>query len=50
LRAIGKPSGILTPNESFAHRCIELGTMFTAVGIDAGLLARGSEALAKRFR
>jgi 4-hydroxy-2-oxoheptanedioate aldolase len=50
LRAIGKPSGILTPNESFARRCIELGTMFTAVGIDAGLLARGSEALAKRFR
>lgn len=50
LRAIGKPSGILTPNESFARRCIELGTMFTAVGIDAGLLTRGSEALAKRFR
>ncbi|AZN96112.1 4-hydroxy-2-oxoheptanedioate aldolase [Mesorhizobium sp. M9A.F.Ca.ET.002.03.1.2] len=50
LRAIGKPSGILTPNESFARRCIELGTMFTAVGIDAGLLARGSEALATRFR
>jgi 4-hydroxy-2-oxoheptanedioate aldolase len=50
LRTIGKPSGILTPNESFARRCIELGTVFTAVGIDAGLLARGSEALAKRFQ
>jgi 4-hydroxy-2-oxoheptanedioate aldolase len=50
LRAIEKPSGILTPNESFARRCIELGTVFTAVGIDAGLLARGSEALAKRFQ
>lgn len=50
LRAIGKPSGILTPNESFARRCIELGTTFTAVGIDAGLLTRGCEALAKRFR
>lgn len=34
LRAIGKPAGVLTPDESFAARCIELGTTFTAVGVD----------------
>jgi len=46
----GKPSGILTPNTSFAHRCISLGTTFTAVGIDAGILARGTESLARQFQ
>jgi 4-hydroxy-2-oxoheptanedioate aldolase len=28
---------------------MELGTLFTAVGVDVALLARGSEALAARF-
>ena len=46
----GKPSGILTPNAAFAHRCISLGTTFTAVGIDAGILARGTEGLARQFQ
>ncbi len=50
IKAAGKPAGLLTPNIGFARRCIELGTLFTAVGIDAGILARGSEALAKNFR
>lgn len=49
IRAAGKPAGILTPDTSFAKRCIELGTMFTAVGIDIGLLARGAENLRKTF-
>jgi len=49
LRAIGKPAGILTPDNDFARRCIELGTVFTAVGVDVGILARGTEALAKKF-
>jgi 4-hydroxy-2-oxoheptanedioate aldolase len=44
------PSGILTPDTAFAARCIELGTSFTAVGMDAGILARGTEALARQFR
>lgn len=48
--ALGKPAGILTPDTRFAARCIELGTTFTAVGVDAGLLARGTEALAEKFR
>ena len=50
LKVLGKPAGILTANNTFARRCIEIGTLFTAVGIDAGILARGSEALAKSFR
>lgn len=48
--AAGKPAGILTPDPAFAARCIELGTRFTAVGVDAGILARQSEALLRQFR
>jgi 4-hydroxy-2-oxoheptanedioate aldolase len=50
LAACGMPSGILTPDTAFAARCMELGTSFTAVGMDAGILARGTEALARQFR
>lgn len=46
----GKFAGILTPDEAYAHRCIELGATFVAVGSDSGLLARQSEALAARFK
>lgn len=48
--ACGKPAGILTADPAFTQRCIALGTAFTAVGIDAGLLARGADALAAQFR
>ena len=48
--ACGKPAGILTPDNAFAARCIELGTTFTAVGVDAAILARGAEKLAQQFR
>lgn len=50
MNAIGKPVGILTPNNAFARQCIEAGTVFTAVGVDAAILARNSEALLKTFR
>jgi len=50
LAAVGTPSGILTTNAAFAARCLELGTAFTAVGVDTSLLARASEALARQFR
>jgi 4-hydroxy-2-oxoheptanedioate aldolase len=50
LRAAGKPAGILTPDAGFAKRCIEIGTIFTAVAIDAGILARGTEAVARQFK
>ncbi len=49
LKRLGVPVGILTPDETFASRCIELGTLFTAVGVDVALLARGAEKLASRF-
>lgn len=50
IRACGKPAGILTPDAAFARHCIGLGTLFTAVGVDAALLARGTEALARQFK
>lgn len=46
----GNRAGILTGDEALAKGYIEAGCLFTAVGSDLGLLARGSEALAKRFR
>ncbi|MCC7041978.1 MAG: 4-hydroxy-2-oxo-heptane-1,7-dioate aldolase [Burkholderiales bacterium] len=50
LAALGKPSGILTANATFAARCLTLGTAFTAVGVDTALLARSADALAQQFR
>lgn len=50
IKAAGKAAGILTPDPAFAQKCIEQGTTFTAVGIDAGILARQSEGLLARFR
>jgi len=50
IKACGKPAGILTPDEAQARRYIEWGTTFTAVGLDAALLARESEKLAAKFK
>jgi 4-hydroxy-2-oxoheptanedioate aldolase len=50
IRACGMPAGILTPDRLFARRCIELGTLFTAVGVEVGVLARGTEGLAGEFQ
>ncbi|MGE7468139.1 4-hydroxy-2-oxoheptanedioate aldolase [Bosea sp. NPDC003192] len=50
IQTIGKPAGILTPDTAFARRCIEIGTLFTAVAIDVGILARGTEAIARQFK
>src|ERR1700752_855465 len=46
IRACGKPAGILTPDTVFAQRCIDVGTIFTAVAIDIAILARGAENIA----
>lgn len=48
--ACGKPAGVLTSDLPFAERCMVAGTSFTAVGIDVAVLARGAEALARRFK
>jgi 4-hydroxy-2-oxoheptanedioate aldolase len=50
LAKVGKPAGILTPNEDEARRYIGWGYKFVAVGADVGLLARNADALAKRFK
>ena len=50
IQAAGKPAGILTTDEAFARRCMELGTRFTAVGVDLAVLIQASEALLGRFR
>ncbi len=50
LKAVGRPSGILTPDAAFARRCLDLGATFVAVGSDLGLLVRGADALAAGFK
>ncbi|HYY62022.1 MAG TPA: aldolase/citrate lyase family protein, partial [Burkholderiales bacterium] len=50
IRKAGKAPGILTPNEDDARRWLECGALFVAVGADVGILARGAEALAQKFK
>ena len=50
IRACGKPAGILATDEASTRRYIEWGTTFTAVGMDAMILARESEKLAAKFK
>ena len=50
IAAAGNVPGILIGDEALAHRFIELGCLFTAVGADISILARGAEQLALRFR
>ncbi|MES3025745.1 MAG: aldolase/citrate lyase family protein [Pseudomonadota bacterium] len=48
--ACGKAAGILASDEGLARRCIELGCTIVAVGSDVGILARGAENLAAKFK
>ncbi len=50
ITATGKPAGILTGDETLARRYMAAGCTFTAVGIDTGLLARATEAIAKKYK
>jgi 4-hydroxy-2-oxoheptanedioate aldolase len=50
IRKCGKAPGILTPSEADARQWLECGALFVAVGSDVGLLARGAEALAAKFK
>jgi 4-hydroxy-2-oxoheptanedioate aldolase len=50
VRKCGKAPGILTSNEEHARRQLGCGALFVAVGNDIGILARGAEALAAKFR
>ncbi len=50
IRKAGKAPGILTGVEADARHWLECGALFVAVGADVGLLARGAEALAAKFK
>jgi 4-hydroxy-2-oxoheptanedioate aldolase len=50
IRKCGKAPGILTGVEADAKRWIECGGLFVAVGADTGVLARGTDALAAKFK
>jgi 4-hydroxy-2-oxoheptanedioate aldolase len=50
IRKCGKAPGILTPNEADARHWLECGALFVAVGADVGILARGAESLAAKFK
>jgi len=50
IRACGKPAGILSSEEPATRRYMQWGTTFTAVGMDAILLAREADKLAKQFK
>jgi 4-hydroxy-2-oxoheptanedioate aldolase len=50
IRKCGCAPGILTPNEADARHWLECGALFVAVGADVGILARGAEALAAKFK
>ena len=50
IRKAGKAPGILTPNEADARHWLQCGALFVAVGADVGILARGADALAAKFK
>jgi 4-hydroxy-2-oxoheptanedioate aldolase len=50
IRACGKPAGILATDEASTRRYMEWGTTFTAVGLDAMILARETDRLAKLYK
>jgi len=50
IREIGKAPGVLTSVEEEILAYKQAGCLFSAVGSDAGLLARGSEAIAAKYK
>lgn len=50
IRRAGKAPGILAPVEAESRRWLDEGFLFVSVGVDIGMLARGSDALLKKFR
>lgn len=50
ITAAGSIAGILTGDEKLARDYMAAGCLYTAVGSDTGLLARGTEQIAQRFK
>jgi 4-hydroxy-2-oxoheptanedioate aldolase len=49
IRKAGKAPGILV-GEGDGERCLDMGYLFVAVGADTGMLVRGTDALAAKFK
>ena len=49
IRQAGKAPGILV-GEADGQRCLDMGYLFVAVGADIGMLVRGADALAAKFK
>ena len=45
----GKPAGILSLDPAFVENCIDIGTIFTAVDVDANILLKGAREIARKF-
>ena len=50
IRKAGKPAGILTTDKAFARHCMDLGTVFTAVDVDANILIGNATRIAEEFK
>jgi 4-hydroxy-2-oxoheptanedioate aldolase len=50
IRGCDKAPGILTASEEDARHWLDCGALFVAVGADVGILARGADALAAKFK
>ncbi|MBE7211367.1 MAG: HpcH/HpaI aldolase/citrate lyase family protein [Gluconacetobacter diazotrophicus] len=50
ITACGKPAGIIWGDDALIRRAVELGARYIATGTDVGLLSRGADALAARYR
>ena len=50
VRKAGKAPGILTTDDPLIRRFIDAGSLFTAVGVDLAMLARGVDHLAARYK
>lgn len=49
LGELGVPAGILATDQGFARECLAAGTLFTAIGVDMGILVGAVDALAASF-
>ncbi len=50
VRTAGKAAGVLTADAALAHRYLEAGAQFVAVGVDTTLLVRAATELASAFK
>jgi len=50
IRKSGKPAGVLSLDPAFVRRCMELGTVFTAVDVDLAILIRNATRIACDFK